>query len=315
MSLIRVQRTAAATLTRTFYLDETPTDCSGAVSVAVTRLDGSSVTSGAASHTGGTGSGQYTYTLPGGPTSPASATWQLDTLKVAWTGGIGGATVTLTDTVEVVGGFYFGLAEARDVEPTIADPIKYTTAALAAGRIQVEQECDRITGRAFVPRFNRYTSAGVPDWQITVPHLDIRTVRAASIGTTVLSGATLAAVRASSGGVLVRSDGSWWSVTGGGYEPGWTDWPWLVGAIDAEAIVIEYEYGFDMPPEELRRKAMKRLRTVLMEGSSGIPDRAASYTTQEGGTYRLTLPGRDSTGIPDVDAVYQRYAAPRVMFA
>lgn len=302
MSLIRVQRTAAATLTRTFYLDETPTDCSGAVSVAVTRLDGSSVTSGTASHTGATGSGQYTYTLPGGPTAGTSATWQLDTLQVSWTGSIGGATVTLTDIVEVVGGFYFGLAEARASDSAISDPVKYPTAALAAARIQVEQECEEICYRAFVPRFRRVLLNGTGRDTIVTPDPDLRALRAASISYTTggdlqaLSATDIARTVIGADGLLTRQYGL----------------PWPYGRGN---VLSEYEYGLDMPPEELRVAAMKRLRSVLTAKSSGIPDRVSSYTTQEGSTYRVTQPGRRSTGIPDVDAVYARYAAPPTGFA
>lgn len=302
MSLIRVQKTAAATLARTFYVDETPTDCSGAVAVAVTRLDGSSVASGTASHTGATGSGTYTYTLPGGPSSPASATWQLDTLQVAWTGNIGGATVTLTDTVEVVGGFFFGLAEARSSDTAISDPVKYPTSALSAARTQVEQECEAICFRAFVPRFRRTTVNGTGRDTVVVPDQDLRALRAASISyitggdLQTLTSTDLARTVPGPDGTLTRQFGL----------------PWPYGRGN---VLVEYEYGLDMPAEELRQAAMKRLRSVLTAKSSGVPDRVSSYTTQEGATYRVTQPGRRSTGIPDIDAVYMRYAAPPTGFA
>jgi hypothetical protein len=208
----------------------------------------------------------------------------------------------LIDTVEVVGGFYFGLAEARASDAVLTDPVKYTTAALAAARIQVEQEIDEICYRAFVPRFRRVVLDGTGTDTISTPDPDLRTLRAASIAyltggdLQVLTGSYLTRVVPVADGLLVRQYGL----------------PWPFGTGNA---VVEYEYGLDAPAEELRQAAMRRLRTVLTAKNSGIPDRAASYTTQEGSTYRLTLPGRRSTGIPDIDAVYMRYAAPNIGFA
>src|SRR3954471_16562759 len=140
MAVTRVLRTAAATLARTFYVDETLTDETGTVNVTVTRLDGTVVgASTAATHVS---SGLDTFLLPGGLTSPTSATWQLDHLDVTWSGVLAGATMTLVDRVEVVGGYLCGLAEARASDSSLADTVKYTTAMLAAERVVVEQECE-----------------------------------------------------------------------------------------------------------------------------------------------------------------------------
>src|SRR5438128_3225201 len=121
MSLIRVLRSAAAVLTRVTYVDETPTDMTAPPTVTVIRPDGTVVNSGTAAHPGPAGT--YTYTLPGGPSAPGSATWQLDWLTVTWTGILAGGTVTMTDTVESVGGYYFGLAEARASDNSLTDPV------------------------------------------------------------------------------------------------------------------------------------------------------------------------------------------------
>jgi hypothetical protein len=221
---------------------------------------------------------------------------------VTWAGTIGSALVSLTDTVEVVGGFYFGLAEARASDNALTDPVKYTTAMLAAARIQVEQEIDEICYRAFVPRFRRVALDGTGTDTISTPDPDLRTLRAASIAyltggdLQALTGSYLTRVVPVADGLLVRQYGL----------------PWPFGTGNA---VVEYEYGLDAPPEELRQAGMKRMRSVLTSRNSGVPDRASSYTTQEGSTYRLTLPGRRSTGIPDIDAVYMRYAALSAGFA
>lgn len=289
MSLIRVVRTAAATLTRTLYVDEAPTDAAGTVTVAVTRLDGTAVSSGNATH-GATG--VYSYVLPGGPAGPASATWQLDTLIVSWTGTVGGAVVTLTDEVEVVGGFMFGLAEARAADPSLANTTTYPSATLAAKRIQVEQECEEICRQAFVPRFYREALSGRDIDRIGTRWPMLRTLRAVTVSGVAWSAPDVAAVAVSESGMLTRPSGSVWPA-------------------GSQNIVVEYEHGWDRPFEDLKEAAMARLRSRLNLTRSGVPDRTSSYTTETGATYRVTLPTADTTGIPEIDAAYGRYTRHR----
>lgn len=296
MALVRVLRTSAATLTHTFYVDETPTDTSAPPTMSVARLDGTVVATGTASH-GATG--VYTWVLPGGPAAPASATWQLDTLIVSWTGTLGGALITVTDDVEVCGGFYFGLAEARASDTSLADPVKYTTAMLAQKRIQVEQEAEKIMRRAWVPRFARHLLDGTGTADLRTYDQDLRVLRAVSLSwvtgqpLTPLAGQPLTGIVVKPDGVLTR--------------PAGIPWPRGVGN-----VLVEYEYGPDSPPEEVRQAGMTRLRSRLNVNRSTIPDRVSSYTTSDGvtaNTFRLTQPGKWSTGIPEVDAVYQRWEA------
>jgi hypothetical protein len=292
VSLIRVLRTAAATLARTLYVDETLTDATGALTVTVRRLDGTLVDTAAAIRIS---TGLYTYTFPGRAV--------VDRLDVIWTCTLAGAAVELSDTVEIVGGYLFGLAEARNSDSSLADPVKYTTGALATKRIEVEEECERITGRAFVPRFGRAVLSGSGGTELFLPNYDIRVLRGVSTLAqpngvlTASSVSDLANTAATSGGMLTRF----------GSVP---YWPWGISN-----IVVEYEYGWDRPPDELKRAAMYRLRSLLNLTRSGVPDRVSAYTTPDGATYQVSLPSRGSTGIPEVDAVYQRYEVPPDGFA
>lgn len=276
MSLVRVLRTAAVALTHVFYIDETPTSASTGVVVTVRRLDGTVVTTGP----GVVGTpGSYTFTVPGQAT--------LDTLVVEWVAtSIGGAVVTATDYVEIVGGYLFGLAEAR-AQPPPLDSTRYPTATLAQKRVEVEQECETICGRAFVPRFRRVALSGSGSSTLLLPDGDVRALRAVSIGGTALTLAELGAVSTLASGVLDRAGGYW---PAGGNN-----------------IVVEYETGMDYPPEEIRMAAMLRLRSRLSMTSSGVPDRAISWSAQDGGTYRISLPTAATTGVPDVDAAYGRW--------
>lgn len=283
-SLTRVARSWPATLTHTFEVDETPTDAAGVVSVVVTDANTALVTSGTATHAG---TGVYTYALP--------AQAALAELTVSWSGSISGTTVAEVDLVEIVGGFYFSLAEGRNSDAALSDPAKYTAAALAEARVEVEQECEEITGRAFVPRYRRVVLDGSGSSELLLPDADIRTIRAARVasradGTFVpLNTAQLAALVPGEDDVLRRVDYLTWTEGRGN-------------------VILEYEYGLDAPPSELKRKALLRLRSQANVGKSGIPDRALSFSTVEGGTYRMAQPSRYSTGIPDIDAVYLRYA-------
>lgn len=294
MSMVRVLVTTKVTLTHTFYVDETPTDLTGNCTVTIKRLDGTAVTSGTAIHPGS--AGVYTFAVP--------EQAQVDMLTVDWSGTLAGATVSVRDYVEIVGGFLFGIAEARAKHPSLANTTTYPSSLLAAKRIEVEQECERICRRAFVPRFARVALSGDGTDRLPLPRnlllgggSEIRAVRAISIAGTAWSVGDVSALGFTDFGVLKR--------------PGGAIWPAGTGN-----IVVEYEHGWDYPPVELSEAAILRLRSRIAYTLSGIPDRATSFTVTEGGTYRLSTPSAQRTGIPDVDGVYERYTRQaRAVFA
>jgi hypothetical protein len=288
---IRVAKTSAAVLTHRFEVDETATDSTTPVTVTVTDPSGTTVASGAATH-GSTG--VYTYALP-----PQTA---LTVLRVAWAATIASAAVIEYDTVEVVGGFFFTLSEGRNSDASLADRDKYPTVDLADKRLQVEEECETICDRAFVPRYARVTLDGSGSSDLVLGHPDpdrsvahVRAIRSVSMaqrsgGTPVaFTASQLAALIVRNDSTVTRSDGAFWSEGFGN-------------------VIVEYEYGLDGPAEQLKQAAMVRLRSLLNVNKTGIPDRAASFTAGDGGTYRLTMPGAWATGIPAVDAVYARYS-------
>lgn len=292
--LTRVARTAPATLTHVFVIDETATDSSGTVTVAVSDVDGNAVDSGNATRTG---PGTYTYALSGQST--------LNRLLVSWTGTFGSSSVVETDYVEVVGGFFFNLAQARGSDDTLTDTNKYTTVDLKAKRQQVEDECEMICDRAFVPRYRRAVldGTGTPDILMTDDTwakqgrsaADIRVIRAASVAPQVgqtfvpLTAGQLGALVVTADNMLRRVDGAIWTE-------------------GVQNIVLEYEFGWDAPPSDLVEASLLRLRSRLQQRASGVPDRATSYTATDGGTYRLDMPAAFKTGLPMVDAVYSRYS-------
>jgi hypothetical protein len=290
-ALTRIAKGTAGTLAAIFLLDETPTDSTTTVTYAVVDATGASVASGNATHSA---TGLYTFVLPG-----QSA---LAALTVTWAATIGGSAVTQTTYAEIVGGFFFSLAEGRGSDDSLADTDLYPVADLVAARLAVETECEFICDKSFVPRYDRVVLDGTgtdrlllspsdPDRSLS----DVRTIRSVKManavdGTfTAFTGAQLAALTVTGDGMLVRTSGD-------------------VFTEQRANVIVEYEYGADRPPADLVIAAKTRFRTLLNYNKSGIPDRASSYTMTDGGTFRLDMPGPGKTGIPAVDAVYGRYS-------
>jgi len=274
-SLVRVLQTTRQTVSHTFLPDGVGTDAAGTVTVDVKRLDGTVVTSGTAT-VGTPGDGIYTFDLP------ASAV--LDAWTVDWTGSFGGASVTVRDYAEHVGGFLFGIAEARNMKPTLPVAV-HSNADIVEKRIEVEQIAERIAGVAFVPRFERVVLSGRGTNQLVVPRIALRALRAVRIAGVDWDAPDVAAVAVSPSGVLTRTSGAAWPL-------GW------------ENIIVEYEHGLDMPPEEIRTAGKIHLRNRLTLADTAIPYRAISFTIADGGVYRMSAPSKDRTGIPEVDAAY-----------
>jgi len=286
VALTRVARTARALLDHAFYdLDgETPLAATGDVTVAVVDANGATVTTGTA--TAGA-DGTYTWTLP--------AQAQLAELRVSWTAVLDGTTVVEVDQVEVVGGFYFTVAEGRDKYQATRNSAQYTTADVLARRTEVEIECERICARAFVPRYRRVVLNGSGTTELVLPDPHVRTIRSVRMAPradrtfTAFTTAQLAALHEGGDRVLRRLDGERWTE---GYGN----------------VVVEYEHGLDAPPPDLVDAVKTRLRDRLTDPTSRTSDRAVSYRSVTGGDYKLATATEFTTGLPDVDAVYERYS-------
>jgi hypothetical protein len=286
MGLSRVAVHRAATLTHTWYVGETPTDPTGTPTYAIVDANGTAVSSGNATVVGGS-SGQTT--------APLAAQSLMRHLTVTWVATVAGGSVTEVDYVEVVGGFFFTLAEGRASNSALSSTSTYPTAALEAARLEVEVECEEICDRAFVPRYRRVVVDGSGTGDLALGVADVRSIRRAAMadspdGTfTDLTAAQLAAVAVRPDRTLRRTDGN----------------VWTEGTAN---IVVEVEYGLDRPPVDLVDGSQIRFRTLLTRPKSAIPDRAQSFVVGEGGTFRIAQPGPWETGIPEVDAAYDRYS-------
>ncbi len=287
MGYSRVLRTATSTLEHTFYVDEDATDSTTTVTVSIVDANGASVTSGNAT-SAGVGTGKYTFTLPSQPL--------VNLLTVSWSATIASASVVETDMVEIVGGFFFTLVEGRASDSTLADTGKYPTADLIARRLEVEVECEEICDRAFVPRYMRTVLDGTGNSELMLSGVnDIRSIRSVKVANqvgetfTALTAGQLAKLAVTPDRVLLRTDGNIWPE-------------------GSSNVVVELEHGLDAPPSDLKPAAMIRFRSRLNATRAGIPERAVSFTSEVGGTYRLSMPGAYATGLPDVDAAYERYS-------
>jgi hypothetical protein len=278
----RILRGVTSTLTwQNLNGDGEPAAPAGPVTVGVVNAAGATVV---ATGTATTGDGEAPRTF----SLPAASNTQLDWLTVTWTDtGDGSAHSTL---VEVVGAYFFTIDEARKADPALSNDAKFPTQALTVARRQVEDEFEAICDVAFVPRYRRERAWPAFSTDILLSRPNIRTVRAIS---DVAGDGTLTAWTADQlVGVVI--DGSTIRTRTGLRFP-------------SEAI-IDYEHGHLTPPPEVKRAALQRLRYLVAQPLSGVPDRASRFTVTEGGTYTLDTAGPDRTGIPDIDAVLARYS-------
>lgn len=283
----RILKGVAATLRwQPIDSDGTAADPGGTVTVDIARADGTALITGGS--TAGATDAERTYSLA------AASNTLLDVLTVTWkVGGVARATTT----VEVVGGYYASIAEIRSAVQSLNSTTEFPDALVLRARWEVEAEFERITDRAFVPRFYAGRFSGSGTSRQLLRHYQLRStrfVRSYTDGTnyTASSSGDLAAIPADDAGIANRVDG-------GIFEPGHGN------------LLIGYEHGYDRPPAEVRRVFLVRLRNVLASTKSGVPDRATTFTQAGGGTFSLATPGSSwyETGLPEVDAVLQRYPA------
>lgn len=284
--LVRVARTQAAVLSHTFG-DEDVVITPSAVAVSIVDTAGVVVASGAAVADG------TAWTFPLGGQA------LLGDLTVTWTGTVGAAEVVDTTGVVVVGAHLFTIAELRAADlQELGDHSKYPTARLVEVRDEVTAEVEDICDRAFVPRYGRAVldGTGLAEVGLTgVRSSDFRRLRAVGVAPAYgqpgvpLTPTELAAVAWTSDGQLIRTDSRVWTAGRGNLVP-------------------EFEYGLDRPPVDLRRMVIRRAVYWAKGERRKLSARAKSANTGDGTTVQLDTAEAYRTGLPDVDAIYQRYS-------
>ena len=275
----RVARGRSATITQTFYEDGVPADPSpDSATVTITRDDGTAIATDAATTNVGVGAVSYTLT----PSDLAD----LDLLTVTWKATFGGQEQTYTDTIEVVGGFLFTIAQARASTP-LNDTVKFSTQQIIDARTLVETALEDACGVAFVPRYRREAVSGSGTRNLLLSMPRVTAVRPASVDGTDFTLGELAGVVPSGPGVIYAQNG--WARGFGNYT-------------------VAYEHGWPSPPPRISQAALRWARHILA-GTSQIDERYTSVSNDVG-TFSLATPGlRGSvTGLPEVDAAIAEYS-------
>jgi hypothetical protein len=265
-----------------------PVTATGALTVGVISASGQAIIAPGTATTAGANPGVYTVSV-----SAAQAA-KLDQWTATWTDAGNGSTQTSDH--EVVGGFFFSLADVRASDSVLADATKYPDGVILAARQSVEEECEFICDVPFVPRYRRVLCDGTAEPEIFVLDSKIRAIRSATIFTANSTGQALVLTTAQLAALVIDDDFKIQRNDGGIWTEG------------RRNVVIEYECGWDAPPGELAAASLIRLRSVLNRQFSSVPDRATSFVTEGGTTFRLDTPHAFATGIPEVDAVYNRYS-------
>lgn len=236
---------------------------------------------------------------------PVANLSKLDTYQLTWSGTYAGSTVTWSESVELVGGFLFELADLRAMDRAFADIDKYPTSDLKRVRDWVEDviEGPRAANIAFVPRGRRVIMDGTsPDLglgyyplvygndyrDLIVPDFAVRSIYSGSINGIALTAEDLAALDVSDN-VIHRSAGVHWPA-----------WPFGRGN-----ITLHYIHGLAQVPGAITRAALILAKEYLVK--SDLPGRATATSIGDQ-MFRLTIAGRDGvTGIPDVDAAIDQF--------
>lgn len=270
----RVKQNTASQISKQFYSGSTVAD-PGAVTVTVTRDDGTTVVTGSA---GGTGTAPRTFTLT------TTHTASLDRLTVAW---VSGSLGTLTSTVEIVGDFLFATADMRRRLP---DATTYPDTDIIAARTWAETEIEQACGVAFVPRYESEVLSGTGQQRLEPKWPRVRALRSAVVDGSPLSSADLGGVVVELGRFLTRPYAYWR--------------PWVSN------VTIRYEHGMDSPPPGISTAALDlaRYKLVADAGQSGVDPRAERLVTDDG-TLMLGMAGQSGRfGIPSVDAAVEAWS-------
>lgn len=269
---LRVLRNTQRAITVTFYSGSTPVDATGAVTVDITRGDGSSFATGQATVHGASNSGQYTYTL-----APQA---NLDRLTFDFSGTFGGAVQHASPViVEVVGNVYVPLAELKAMDGMSS----FSDDTVTDTRSAVEDLFERYIGNAYVPRYAHEWAWGDDTttlWLSSTPVRRLLSVKVNAIST------SFSTWTVQDTGQVLRDSGTFPS---------------------SYRVETTYEYGYDEPDAELRLAAARLVRRLVIGTRSGIPDNAISMTTSEGG-FQLSIAGEQRpTGDPFIDGVLMRH--------
>lgn len=229
------------------------------------------------------GTGVYTVTIP--------ATLQvLDSYTVNWTFPDASTAET---PFEIVGGFYFTIAELRATDPVLA---AYSADNCRAVRSAVEDRFEQRTEVAFVPRGQRQVVNGDGTYSIIITPRNyqgspLRSVVAVTVDGVALSAPDIAVLKVTPYGLIQRPSGIWNVAT--------TSNPWNIS--------ILYEHGESEPPAPVKAAALRYARHLAVPHAFD-DDRMISFQTDVG-IVQQSVARAGKLGFPDIDSVLDAYAS------
>lgn len=252
----------------------------GSVAVTVLYPDGSTLVTGTA--TAGSGTGVYTYT-PNTAVTNILGAWAV---RFVYT--IAGVQYRVEVPYTVTGGHLFEIADLRSADAAIGDANLYSAAEIRDARDKATERLEQAADVAFSTRSRTVTLTGDATPRLILPDTRIQSVVSVDVdGEAVTDGFEVL-----EHGVLVLTDGSVWDAT-------------------PNNIVVEYEHGYAVTPEPVKRAAMTLAIEYLVP--SALPARAISQSTDLG-EFRVSIANVDAgryTGIPEVDAVIKTFGRQR----
>jgi hypothetical protein len=290
-------------ITKTWYVDGTPTDV-GDVTIGIVDGNGDEVVASSTATTNN-GDGTYTYSLADQPNP--------DRLKLTWTRVSTGAD--LVDRLELVGNWLFSEARARSFAAKadatsalipLASSTEYPDAVIADERTRIGDDLEFWTGRSWIPRYARLELHGngssvlrlhdgvcrtADGYALNRPGRtnDIAQLLSATVNGTAL---TLTDIEIDPiGGCLINKAGVWTAAT--------VSTPYNV--------IVEYVYGIPSLIDSVDRIALKILVDRLVP--SAYPDRALRIEG-EYGTMQLIQPGgpmKNVSRVPEVNDWVMRH--------
>lgn len=248
----------ATIISPTFFgTDEEAADCTGTPTVvAVSRVTGTTLTAPVV--TDATGVGVYSCAL-----TPSLHTGELDIIDLTWTGTIAAKTRVLSQTVEVVGGFYESVPGLRTIT-TLSSASTRSAAQLRKYRAEFENIAEDARGTAYVPRVALETlPASGPlrvKWRHTQRLLAVTIDGVAKTAADYQIHPVTRTLETSTGGVVYCT----------------------------EQVVVAYVHGYQSPPSQLVEACREYVRAKATIDSSNANRNPTSVTELSTGTvYRF----------------------------
>lgn len=247
----------------------------GAVTVTVTRGDGTEVVAAAA--TTDNGDGTYSYVLD------AASNTRLDQLKAVWTT----PDETYVTYPEVVGNHLFTITDARSKTTTgaqtpLASSSTYPDADIEAVRQEITEWFEDVTDRSWIRRYCRGVAAGTGHRIISLNDFRFRTADGEPLLRPRATFGVASLVSVTVSGVAVDVD----DIEVDGHRLYHKGGSWTSGSLsDPLNVAVEWEYGHRPTPREARDNGLRLALKQLIP--SDVPSYAQTFS---GGDASISYP-------------------------